>query len=225
MQACKDTRWDETTHVLCWPPPNHRLTACKRTFYIDSGQKRAKTVTNADQNSVAVRLATTIGVASSESLKNRPSRPELRLAQEDGVPEPEPPSDVVFPPDISKWNKAQELGEDENFNADAVYIRDKAACSIDRSNQRTPVTDYPLQTILVMEPIGCRAPQKELLLDTKLLHAEETVRPYVGVFSYIAVTRKVSRKCLSVDLCLRSSMSFFRLTRRACWHVVLPYTE
>ena len=97
----------------------------------------------------------------------------------------------------------------------------KAACSIDRSSQRTPVTDYPLQTILVMEPIGCRAPQKELLLDAKLLHAEETVRPCVGVFSYIAVTRKASRKCLSVDLCLRSSISFFRLTRRACWHVVV----
>ena len=74
-----------------------------------------------------------------------------------------------------------------------------------------------------MKPIGCRAPQKEPLLDTRPLHAEETVRPYIGVFSYMAVTRKVSRKCLSVELCPRSSVSFFRLTRRACWHVVLYF--
>ena len=44
------------------------------------------------------------------------------------------------------------------------------------------MTDYPLQTILAMEPIGCRAPQKEPLLDTRLLHAEKTIWLSDGVW-------------------------------------------
>ena len=91
---------------------------------------------------------------------------------------------------------------------------------IDIYGQLTSVTDYPLQTILAMEPIGCRAPQKEPLLDTRLMHAEKTIWLSDGVFSYLAVTSSVSRKCLSVALNLCLTASSLRLTRRACWHVV-----
>ena len=49
------------------------------------------------------------------------------------------------------------------------------------------------------ETIGCQAPQKEPLKDSRQVHAGDTVGPILDVFSYKAVTRrsvsKVSFRC------------------------------
>ena len=84
---------------------------------------------------------------------------------EDG-PEPEPALPVPprvprILPDMSKVNVNTRCVEDENFNSAAVCVRNKAASSIDRSNQLLPWPTISLQSNLVMRPSGCRASQKE----------------------------------------------------------------